>query len=128
MKKYFIVLVCLAMFLWTSKAMALDITTTTSGSALVGKILGSGITTSNIDYTGAANASGIFTGGAASGIGIDTGIIMTSGNANLAPGPNIADDDITVNGLPGDADLNGLTTGTTFDATKTGIRFCIGRR
>ncbi len=117
MKKYFIVLVCLAMFLWTSKAMALGVTTTTSGSALVGNMLGPGITTSNIVYTGAANASGIFTDGATSGIGIDTGIIVTNGDANFAPGPNILDNSSLINGFPGDADLTAISGSPTFDAT-----------
>ena len=88
--------------------------------------MGGGITTSGLSYTGAAGASGTFTGGLASGIGIESGIILTSGRAADAVGPNSnsfdgggsGDDTSTNNGLGGDADLNVLSApDTTRDAT-----------
>ena len=42
----------------------------------------------------------------ASGIGIQSGILLTSGNASLAQGSNTSDDHTGDNGLPGDADLD----------------------
>jgi hypothetical protein len=89
------------------------------------QLLGSGITIvpGSASYTGGATSSGFFTGGAASGIGIDTGIILTSGDATLAPGPNTNDSAGLSLGLPGDADLNTLTTGTTLDATILEFQF-----
>ena len=101
-------------------AQAISITPTSNGNDLVNEILGTGITVvpGSITYTGAAGASGIFTDGLSSGIGIDKGIILTSGSAVSAEGPNTSDATSTNNGLPGDSDLNGLIPGfTTNDAT-----------
>lgn len=104
-------LVCAGVLAFAGNAMALGVTTSTDGNLLANTILGSGIAISNVTYSGAANASGTFTGGAASGIGINSGIIMTSGNANLAPGPNNSDSAGLSNGAGGDADLAGLIPG-----------------
>ncbi|MCX7594961.1 MAG: PEP-CTERM sorting domain-containing protein [Fischerella sp.] len=101
----------------TAPAYAINITTTSNGNDLVNSILGSGITVSNVTYNGAAAASGLFTDGLSSGIGIDKGIILTTGNANLAVGPNNQDGATGSNGFPGDADLNSLIPGfNTYDA------------
>ncbi|MEH2323576.1 MAG: choice-of-anchor L domain-containing protein [Nostoc sp.] len=108
----------LGLGLVTAPAHAVNITTTSNANVLVNSILGSGITVSNVTYNGASVASGTFTNGLSSGIGIDTGIILTSGNANLACGPNTQDDATGNNGLPGDANLNSLIPGfNTFDAS-----------
>lgn len=108
----------------TTIAQAISITPTSDGEvgeALVNEILGSGITIvpNSIKYTGADVASGIFTDGLSSGIGIDQGIILTTGTAKDAEGPNHFDGSFkTRHGLAGDEDLDGLLTGsTTYDAT-----------
>lgn len=67
----------------------LSITTYTNGSTLANSLLGAGVTISNITLIGGSTQQGFFSGGAASGIG--SGVILTSGNANLAPGPNTSD-------------------------------------
>ncbi|MDB9375470.1 choice-of-anchor L family PEP-CTERM protein [Nodularia sphaerocarpa] len=68
-------------------AHALNITTTGDPNDLVNTILGGGITLSNATYTGAPDASGTFINGLSSGIGIDRGIILTTGFATrLATG------------------------------------------
>jgi hypothetical protein len=97
-------------------ASAIVISTTANGNTLTNAILGGGITTSNISYTGAATASGTFTGGTASGLGFDSGIIMTTGSANVAPGPNNETNAGVSNGFAGDADLDALVPGAVFDA------------
>lgn len=97
-------------------ASAIVISPTTNGNTLASAILGSGITASNISYTGFTTASGTFTGGTASGLGFDTGIIMTSGNANLAPGPNDTASAGLDNTAGPDADLDALVPGSVFDA------------
>lgn len=94
----------------TSPANAISITPTSNGNTLVNSILGSGVTASNITYSGAPNASGTFTDGASS-IGINSGIILTSGDANFAVGPNEFDDAGANNSAGGDTDLNGLVGG-----------------
>ncbi|NEP07329.1 MAG: PEP-CTERM sorting domain-containing protein [Okeania sp. SIO2G4] len=101
-------------------AQAISITPTNNGNDLVNEILGSGITIApdSINYIGTGGASGIFTNGLSSGIGIDSGIILTTGTATDAEGPNSSDHQTTDNGLPGDSDLDGLIPGfTTEDAT-----------
>ncbi len=98
--------------------------TSSDPDALVGNILGSGITVvpGSASYVGAATASGFFSNGVASGIGIESGIILTSGDATLAQGANTLDDSTGDNGLPGDADLDAIA-GTTHDASVLAFDF-----
>ncbi len=84
---------------------------------LVNKLLGSGITASNISYTGAIHSAGTFNGGTGI-IGFEEGIILSSGNVSNVIGPNTSDAITADNVLPGDADLNTLIPGyTTYDGT-----------
>jgi hypothetical protein len=99
-------------------ARALTVTETGDANTLVNEFLGSGITVTGISYNGAAVASGTFTDGLSSGIGIDEGIILTSGRAGFAVGPNDSDYKTQHNGWGGDPDLEGLIPGYTVnDAT-----------
>ncbi|MFA5260364.1 MAG: choice-of-anchor L domain-containing protein [Candidatus Omnitrophota bacterium] len=108
----------LTVILMVSPASALNVNVTDDGNALAQEILGSGITISNVTYTGANVASGTYTGGVSSGIGMESGIILTSGDASFAPGPNSEDGVTGTNYLSGDSDLNGLIPGySTYDAT-----------
>lgn len=105
-------------------AHALSVTTSSVGSDLTEAILGSGISVSNIVYSGAAGASGTFTGGISSGIGIDTGILLTSGTAAGAVGPNYSDGYTGNNGFAGNAALNSLIPGySTHDAATLSFDF-----
>ncbi len=95
-----------------------DMTNGVTSADLVNSILGGGVTISNIVYTGAPIASGTFTGGINAGISIDQGIILSSGGAALATGPNTSDGMTSDNLLPGDADLDLiLGEGSSYDAT-----------
>jgi hypothetical protein len=72
---------------------ALVVTPSDSGAALANSILGPGITLvpGSVTYSGATTgASGFFSGGTSAGIGIDTGLILTTGLATNAVGPNNA--------------------------------------
>jgi hypothetical protein len=117
---------------------ALNVTPTGDAETLVNEILGPGVTLvpSSATYTGANTASGTFVDGASSGINIESGIILTSGTATDAVGPNqngavpetlggggSSDDTTTVLGLGGDADLTTLAGFNTFDATVLEFRF-----
>ncbi|BBD58316.1 hypothetical protein NIES2109_10890 [Nostoc sp. HK-01] len=116
----------LGLGLVTAPAQAVNITTSSEidPNVLVNNILGSGITISNATYQGASIASGTFTGGLASGIGIESGIILTTGNANLAVGPNTSESASRRNNLTGDADLSALISGVkTFDASVLEFEF-----
>jgi uncharacterized repeat protein (TIGR01451 family) len=85
---------------------------------------GSGVSISNVVYTGTDAAAGTFEGGLAA-IGFDTGIILTSGITRnvepntdpLAGGPNLEDGKTNNNGTAGDTDLDTLTGLGTNDAS-----------
>lgn len=90
---------------------------------------GSGISVSNITYTGANNASGLFSGG--SGIldsggqaALNSGIILTSGSASNVIGPNTLPDATKDNGLPGTSTLDALIPSyKTYDASVLQFNF-----
>lgn len=123
MKKIFAIMVFMSMLAFSCTAWALSVTTTGDSGALVDAILGTGVfNVQNISYTadGVPHASGTFSDGASSGIGIESGIILSTGNAADAVGPNTADDLKTDNNLLGDSDLAafvGVSSSNTYDAT-----------
>ncbi len=78
-------------------------------------LLGPGVTASNITFMGAKGAIGFFNG-SNSNIGIDSGLVLTSGNIVNVPGPNNSSSAGTSNGLQGDQDLTGLAGTDTYDA------------
>lgn len=98
-------------------AEALTLTPTNNGSDLANMIVGEGITVTpgSINYTGADGAAGFFDDGISSGIGIESGIILTTGQASAAAGPNNADNTGSSNGGGGDADLASLVPGFTIN-------------
>lgn len=116
---YFAVVLALAAFAATASADTVSVTTTGSATTLVGELLGPGISvvSGSESYTGAAVASGTFSNGLPSGIGISSGILLTSGDASLAPGPNNNDAATGDNGLGGDAALTTFSGYATYDAT-----------
>ncbi|WP_071191886.1 choice-of-anchor L domain-containing protein [Trichormus sp. NMC-1] len=93
-----------------------DLTSVTA-TQLVSTLLGSGVTATNITFTGANVAGGTFTGGIGAGIGIDSGIILSTGNIAFAQGPNNTGSRTGNNGRPGDTNLNSIVNPlTTQDA------------
>src|SRR6185436_9180002 len=94
----------------------LSVTPGVTPATLVSTILGSGVTVSNIQYTGSANASGTFSCGAGCNIGFPSGILLTSGSATIATIPNTQSGQGQDNGLLAtDPQLNTLTVGQTQD-------------
>ena len=65
----------------------------------------------NIQYTGANIASGIFTGASSEGLPIDNGVILSSGYAENIYGPNTQTGITGNNGLPGCDYLDALIPG-----------------
>ncbi|MEM1232729.1 MAG: choice-of-anchor L domain-containing protein [Pseudomonadota bacterium] len=75
-----------------SSAHALTISATDDANALADALIGTGVTITSSSLSGATpTAAGGFGDGLSAGIGIEEGVILTSGDANLAPGPNTAD-------------------------------------
>lgn len=92
MKHFVIALLLVTAILVGREASALTVTPTSDPDVLANVILGTGVAISNATYSAnTGNGSGTFTGGIASGIGIGTGIILTSGTAAGAVGPNTLD-------------------------------------
>lgn len=87
-----------------------------SSTDLAQTLVGSGVTINNVVYTGGPSASGTFAGGAAT-VGFDAGVILTSGAAANALGPNDESGKTANNGLAGDSDLTTLSGVSTLDAS-----------
>ncbi len=79
-------------------------------------LVGYGVTVSNVSYTGSNQAIGKFTNGGTTNIGFLSGIIMTSGDASNAIGPNNSGSKGTNNNGGSDPQLASLVTGTVYDA------------
>lgn len=116
MKKFLMALVILTLLVGAADA---GLAVTCEGGTpdtIVTALLGTGITYENVAYTGTDCSAGTFSGGTGI-IGIEEGIILSSGVIQNVIGPNKADG-ITANlGLGGDTNLNALIPGyTTYDA------------
>jgi hypothetical protein len=104
-------------------AMALSVTTTTDAGLLATTLGGSGVTIISASLIGGATQQGTFSGGGST-IGIESGVILTSGDATLAPGPNESDGSTGITGTGSDADLAGLIPGSTiFDKNVLELTF-----
>jgi len=81
-------------------------------------LLGSGITASNITFTGGANSIGYFSNGASTNLSMNSGVILSCGDIFDAPGPNLAGNTSTNTGGGSDPDLAALIPGySVYDAT-----------
>ncbi|HKR05558.1 MAG TPA: choice-of-anchor L domain-containing protein [Bacteroidia bacterium] len=104
----------------------LSVTTGVTPATMVNTILGSGVTVSNVTYTGAANARGTFTWGTTGNGGFANGILLTSGSATVAALANTQSGQGQDNQLATtDAQLNTLTTGQTQDVCKLEFDFSV---
>jgi|GEM_PF-3232126 len=83
-------------------------------------VMGPGFTISNVGYSGAPAARGIFGNGVNANLPIATGVILSSGDIALARGPNDEPGAEKINDELPDTDLDAVisseTTFTTFDA------------
>jgi len=101
----------------------LEVTDVTSdGDLLRDTLIGDGITTiGTATFVGSDVSAGIFRGGQ-SVIGMESGIILTTGNVNFAEGPNVSDLSTGIASNGGDTDLNtefpaAAAAGGTLDST-----------
>lgn len=123
MKNLFITASFISAVAFSSVASALVITPENNGTTLANTILGSGINISNVDYSGANGASGTFTNGNSSGLAIDKGIVISTGQALNAVGPNNNTGTGTSNGTSGYAPLTAIAGFSTFDASVLKFNF-----
>jgi len=109
-----------AEFLEARRMLALTTTDLASGLTpldLAQTLVGVGVSISDVQYTGSPLAGGRFEGGLSEGLGIEAGVVLSSGNIADAAGPNSSESTTTSFGTAGDADLDGLIPGfTTNDA------------
>lgn len=138
---------CLALAALPHVARAdLTVTPTTNVNTLIAQLLGSGITVVGTPkLTSVANQSGLFSGGASIGLGIDSGVVLTTGNATFLPRDNseavrnfiIAPETLgdqnfgsinftTYLKAPGDAALTAIVGQPTNDAAVLEFQFQIG--
>lgn len=96
-------LLCAILVTMGGRALALSVTPTDNAMTLTTTILGAGISFVGAPlYSGTPIAAGTFHNGLAAGIGMDAGILLTTGTATDAVGPNRANDTTTVNDPLGD--------------------------
>lgn len=107
----------------SSAAQAITITDENHGTALAQAITGSGVTISNVNYIGANGQAGLFTDGLSSGIGMDSGIILSSGSAGNLVGPNGSGSTSTSTGTGSHAGLSALAGANTNDANVLSFDF-----
>jgi len=123
------ILLSLSFMFAAGQTSAVLITPTDDANTLISNILGTGITVLGSNYIDGANVSqsGTFTDGLASGLGFDAGIILTTGAASEASGPNISDGTTGITGSGGDADLNLIVApNSTFDSAVLEFDFQFG--
>lgn len=114
MKKIFGIFIFLCHFLNLKSQLA--ITPSLSPTYLVDSILlGPGVVAFNIQYTGAPLARGYFNG-KSSNIGLDSGVILSTGKVISAIGPNNTTSVTSINGQPGNAQLTAICGQPTNDA------------
>lgn len=118
MKKIYTIL-CLCIFLINVSWGQITPVITTPANC-VQNLVGPGVQFSNIQtFSSSLNSFALFTGGTASGLGFNSGVYLSTGNISLHPALNntpatfLSND----NGAPGDATLNSLGAGTTYNAT-----------
>ncbi|MEO1049956.1 MAG: OmpA family protein [Bacteroidota bacterium] len=94
----------------------IEIDTSRNAEYLVEEILlGQGVLVGNVKFTGTKYAMSLFTD-QESNLGIEQGIILTSGNAYYSRGPNETPRMGWASAAPGDHDLEAITRGRTYDA------------
>lgn len=96
----------------------LNLSTTPTPTQLVqNTLVGGGVTTSNISYTGGTASRATFTNGNSTNLGLNNGIVLSTCPASIILNPvnYLASNNL---GLAGDADLNAINNGCqTYDAS-----------
>lgn len=99
----------------------LSVSPFTTAQALAQKLVGEGITISNVTFTGSTEMAGFFNNLGGTNINIDSGIVLTNGRVAGRPpntgisGPSSANAHNQM-GFPGDPDLSAIVSSITNDA------------
>lgn len=114
--QFYLVLIFLS-FLTFSSAQAQFISSSYPHESLLVKeyLLGNAVTVSNVKYKGDVHARGIFSCHLCN-IGIDTGIVLSTGDLDYLRGPSKTTTMSGVHGTAGDPELEKLAYGKTYDA------------
>jgi gliding motility-associated-like protein len=119
-----VIFVALTLILAQPSTAQISVTAGLTGQQMLDILVGSGVVVSNVNYTGIPIASGSFNNGGTTNIGLQSGVILTSGSVNLVPGPNNQTGAGMNNQQPGDVHLNALIPGyTTYDASVLTFEF-----
>ena len=121
MRQIYIYILFSLFFIKTVKGQLTTTQTLTPQQLVQNVLLGSGVTATNITYSGNANAIAQFFATASTNLGIPSGVYLSTGhastsNANGPQGPNNSGSTGTDWSGPGDALLNGISGVNTFDA------------
>jgi gliding motility-associated-like protein len=121
MRKIYLAIVSLFFLANTSKGQLTTTQTLTPQQLVQTVLLGSGVTASNITYSGSPLQIAQFFATTSSSLGIPTGIFLSSGNASTSSingpqGPNNAPGTTTGFGGNGDNDLDNISVASTEDA------------
>jgi hypothetical protein len=117
MKKSVLILFAISFCVFSTKAQMV-ITHAPGMTSLVNNFILTGVTASNIVYTGDSSAVASFTGGNSTNLGLNDGIILTTGSIDSIPYINDTASKFanTNNNQPGDATLNTFYPHPSYDA------------
>ena len=120
LRRIIIVLFLIAASAKINAQLVVNNTTYTTDQLVQNILLSGGITVSNITFKGVPVAIGFFNG-MNSNLGLDSGIVMTTGDIYTAAGPNnisaaTCPDDVFGGGRTGDSDLDAISNFDSFDA------------
>jgi len=120
MKKMYLICIVAVCSILTANAQIV-VVPDTNIVQIVNSFVLSGVTVSNVQYTGEINTIGQFSGGATTNLGMDNGIAMTTGSfdttVNVPVGAPVIEFASFSNGGAGDPLLDALTGMTTYDAS-----------
>ncbi|MCB9282851.1 MAG: HYR domain-containing protein [Lewinellaceae bacterium] len=100
---------------WQPLAAQIVISQNGNGLSLANSLAGSGATISNVTINAAPGSTGTFSNGNSTNLGLNSGVILTSGKVALIPGLASGTLDNN-NNFPGDTNLDDISSGPTLDA------------
>lgn len=106
-----------------AESYAIQVSIENDSDVLANSLAGAGISVFDTNFVGDNLQGGLFTDGFASGFGIDSGVIFSSGSVLDASGPNDSDSQTTGFGNPGSAELSELAGFPTFDLASLSFDF-----